>query len=63
MLNPMAQAIQDARYAAVTHESRTVYQVFGGGWYKFIPFIIVVVIFIGGLSYFRRESKNFAENI
>jgi ABC-2 type transport system permease protein len=63
MLNPMAQAIQDARYAAVTHESRTVYQVFGGGWYKFVPFIIVVVIFIGGLSYFRRESKNFAENI
>jgi ABC-2 type transport system permease protein len=63
MINPMAQAIQDARYAVVTHDSRTVYQVFDGGWYKFIPFIIVVVIFIIGLSYFRKESKYFAENI
>lgn len=63
MLNPMAQAIQDARYAAVTHQSRTIYQVFAGGWYKFIPFIIVVIVLLGGLSYFRRQSKYFAENI
>jgi ABC-2 type transport system permease protein len=63
MLNPMAQAIQDARYSVVTHQTRTVYQVFNGGWYKFIPFIIVVIIFTGGLAYFRKESKSFAENI
>jgi ABC-2 type transport system permease protein len=63
MLNPMAQAVQDARYSAVTHETRTLYEVFGGGWYKFIPFLIVVLVFIGGLSYFRKESKYFAENV
>lgn len=63
MLNPMAQAIQDLRYSAVTHETRTIYQVFDGGWYKFIPFIIVITVFLIGLTYFRKESKYFAENI
>lgn len=63
MINPMAQSIQDARYAVVTHQSQTVYQVFGGGWYKFIPFIVVLAVFALGLQYFRKESKYFAENI
>jgi ABC-2 type transport system permease protein len=63
MLNPMAQAIQDARYAAISHQTTTIYQLFDGGWYKFTPFIIVIIILLGGLAYFRRESKYFAENI
>jgi len=63
MLNPMAQAIQDARYAAVTHASPTIYQVFEGGYYKFIPFAIVLVVLVGGLLYFKKEAKYFAENI
>ncbi len=63
MLNPMAQAIQDTRYAAVTHQSRTIYQVFEGGWYKFIPFAVVLLVFLSGVSYFRKESKYFAENV
>ncbi len=63
MLNPVAQSIQDARYAVVTHKTQTVYQVFSGGWYKLIPFLIVALIFVGGLTYFRRQSKFFAENI
>lgn len=63
MLNPVAQSIQDVRYTVVTHQSRTIYEVFGGGWYKFTPFVIVIVVFLAGLSYFRKESKYFAENI
>lgn len=63
LLNPMAQAIQDARYATVTHQTVTIYQVFQGGWYAFLPFIMVAVILVTGLAYFRRESKYFAENI
>lgn len=63
MLNPMAQAIQDARYAAVTHAAPTIYQVFEGGYYKFIPFVIVIVVLVGGLLYFKKEAKYFAENI
>ncbi|MGC1176990.1 MAG: ABC transporter permease [Candidatus Saccharimonadales bacterium] len=63
LLNPMAQAIQDARYALVTHQTITPQQVFKGGWYMLIPFIIVIIALVGGLTYFRRESKYFAENI
>lgn len=63
MLNPMAQAIQDARWATITHETLTISKVFEGGPYMFIPFVIVIVTLIIGLAYFKRESKYFAENI
>lgn len=63
MINPMAQAIQDARYAVVTRDTKTIYQLFSGGWYKLVPFLIVILVFISGLQYFRKQSKYFAENI
>ena len=63
LLNPMAQAIQDARYATVTHQTITTYSIFDGGWYALIPFVIVLATLVFGLVYFRRESKYFAENI
>ncbi len=63
LLNPMAQAIQDARYSIVTHETQTIHSVFQGGYYALIPFGIVILTLVGGIVYFRKESKYFAENI
>jgi ABC-2 type transport system permease protein len=63
MINPMAQIIQDARYATVTHKTITIYQIFQGSSLAMVPFVIVGVILIGGILYFRKESKYFAENI
>lgn len=63
LLNPAAQAIQDARYSAVTPQAATIYHVFNGGWYMFLPFLLVAVALVGGVAYFRRESHYFAENI
>lgn len=65
LLNPMAQAIQDARYSTITHDPRviTIRRVFSNGWYELIPFVLVVALLVFGLWYFRRESKYFAENI
>ena len=63
MINPMAQTIQDARYSTVTHQAQTVYSVFGNSWLKYVPFLLVALAFLGGLSYFRSESKYFAENV
>jgi len=63
MLNPMAQSIQGARYSVISHQTITAYQVFGGGWYRFIPFILVGLAFLGGLLYFKSQAKYFAENI
>lgn len=62
-MNPMAQAIQDARYVTVTQHQPTVWRVFDGGFYAYIPILIVLATFIFGLLYFKKESKNFAENI
>lgn len=63
LLNPMAQAIQDARYASITRDTLTVRQVFDGGWYEFLPIVLVVLSVVGGFAYFRKESRYFAENI
>lgn len=65
LLNPMAQAIQDARFVAVTQDKNviTISSIFDGGWYIFIPFIVVVITLMVGLLYFKKESKYFAENI
>jgi ABC-2 type transport system permease protein len=63
LLNPMGQAVQDARYVLVTDKTLTIAQVFDGGWYRLIPYAVTLLIFVGGLLYFRKESKFFAENI
>lgn len=63
MLNPLAQAIQGARYALVTHETITAANLFSNVIYMLIPFAIVIFIFIAGTLYFKKNSKYFAENI
>ncbi len=63
IVNPLAQSIQDARYVAVTHQTRTIHQVFDGGWYQLIPYVITVLVLVGGLLYFKSQAKYFAENI
>lgn len=63
LLSPIAQAIQDARHVAVTEQSITIYQVFDGGPFMYIPFAIVLVTLLFGLYFFKKESKYFAENI
>jgi len=63
LINPMAQAIQDGRYALITHQTLTAHKIFQGGWDEIIPFAVVVIVLVGGLVYFRKQSKYFAENI
>jgi ABC-2 type transport system permease protein len=63
MLNPMSQAIQDARYSTITHQAATISPLFQGGPYKYIPYLLPVVIVLVGIKYFRKQSKYFAENV
>lgn len=65
LINPMAQSIQDARYLMVTHDPNvvTVHSVFQGGWYSYVPFMLVIVMFGIGVWYFRRQSTSFAEDL
>ena len=63
LLNPMAQAIQDARFMLVTHETVTMGKLFSINLVYIIPIGICIGSLIIGLLYFRKEAKNFAENI
>jgi len=63
LMNPVAQAIQDARYSLVTHQSETIGSVFGNDIFVLIPLAIVALVFIGGALYFKKNSKYFAEKV
>lgn len=63
LMNPLAQAIQDARYAVVTHETITVSGPFGSGVYRLIPLGIATGSLIIGVLYFKKQSRHFAENL
>lgn len=62
LMNPMAQIIQDARHVFVTPQTVV-------GWYNMrplfaiLPVVIVVLFSIVSVLYFKKESKEFAENI
>jgi ABC-2 type transport system permease protein len=63
LLNPMAQAIQDARNVVITKETITIAEVFQTSAARVIPLVISVMALVIGVLYFRRESKYFAENL
>ncbi len=63
LLNPMAQATQDARYAIVTHHSVTISQVFSNPWARLIPLAFSVAVLVIGVFYFKKEASTFAENL
>lgn len=63
LLNPMAQAIQDARYVLVTEQTLTMASVYGSGLYRLVTIALVLVILVWGVLYFKREAKDFAENL
>jgi len=64
MLNPVAQMIQDARYALISPDVPTIW-----GFYsphptlRFIPFVIVGVLLVLSAVYFKKKSPSFAEDI
>jgi ABC-2 type transport system permease protein len=65
LLNPMAQALQDARYAAISHDSVVVTSssLLHGSWLIIVPFVLVGSTLVGGVLYFKSQASSFAENI
>jgi ABC-2 type transport system permease protein len=61
LMNPIAQAIQDARYSLVTHQTVTISILFKNHIYIIVPIVIVIMVLIVGTLYFKKNSKNFAE--
>lgn len=63
MLNPIAQIIQDARWAVTYSGTETVWSMIGNPLIAIIPIAIVIIVAIAGVLYFRHSSKNFTELI
>lgn len=63
ILNPMAQIIQDARYVFVTHKTQTISSVYGTPWARLLPLVLAVCLVIISVSFFRKRSKYFAEEV
>jgi ABC-2 type transport system permease protein len=62
MLNPMAQIVQDSRWAFVSNQTLTSWKVLDLPL-LLVPFIIIVILVLLAVRYFRKESKYFAERI
>ena len=63
LINPIAQAIQDIRHNLITHETITTWNYISNFWLQILPIIIIVLILIFAIIYFRKKSKYFAENV
>lgn len=61
LLNPMAQAIQDARYCLITNKTETINQLYGTPWVRLIPIGFTALVLCGSMVFFRRRSPFFAE--
>jgi ABC-2 type transport system permease protein len=62
-LSPLSQTIQAARYSVVTSKTYTISQAFSNAWLRAIPFVVTVTVLFIGISYFRKKSRTFAEEI
>ncbi len=65
LMNPMAQAIQDARYAVVSHHPDviTIGSAFNNDLIRLVPIGMCVLALVVGVLYFKKEAKSFAENL
>lgn len=63
MINPMAQAIQDARNVLITKETITIAEVYGTSLARLGSLILIIIIFVLGVRYFKNNAKYFAENL
>jgi ABC-2 type transport system permease protein len=65
-LNPLVQIIQDVRYVVLGSSGPndlTAADVYSNAGGRVIPVAIAVLIFIGGLAFFRRDGRYFAERV
>ena len=62
MLNPMAQIIQDSRWAFVSHQTLSSWKVLDIPL-LLVPFIFILFMIVVSTIYFKKESKYFAERI
>ncbi|MBI4948370.1 ABC transporter permease [Candidatus Berkelbacteria bacterium] len=63
LLNPVAMVIQDARYNLISEQTVTTSNFITNPLIVAIPYILIVLLILIASSYFKNNSKHFAENI
>lgn len=63
IINPVAQLMQDMRYAIVTPKTETLGSTFGAPIAYLIPMTVVVVVSVLAGLYFRSRAPHFAEEV
>jgi ABC-2 type transport system permease protein len=63
LLNPVAQVVQDVRANVITHDTTTLYTLFGHKTIYLVPLAIVAMFLVISVVYFKKKSPGFAEEI
>ena len=63
ILSPVAQVIQDARYVLVTDQAQTISFLYGNHWIRLVPAGIALLTVVVSVTYFRKRSRYFAEDV
>ncbi len=64
MLNPIAQIIQDARYVTTNQtQTTTLTNLYDTRTIRIVPIVITLLVIIIAAIYFKKSSKDFAENV
>lgn len=63
MLNPMAQIIQDARYALIAPSTPTIWSMMSNVFVMLVPIMVVAMLLVLSTAYFKKQSPYFAENV
>lgn len=63
LLNPMAQIIQDAREVLITPQAITISELYGSGFIRLVPLGLTTIAALMAVYYFKKRSRDFAENV
>lgn len=63
LANPIAQAIQDIRYLAISTDVPSLWTITENPWFYVVPAAITVTTFVVGAWYFKKRSPYFAEDV
>ena len=63
ILNPLAQIIQDSRYVLITDQTQTIGSLYSSQLMRLVPLSLVGVSVVVAVTYFRKRSSFFAEEV
>lgn len=63
VLSPVAQIIQDSRWAVITKETQTAFTIYGSVLPYVISLSVVITVAIISVAYFKKRSPYFAEEV